>query len=65
MFKIVLLINLLLILLSLFTGAFFLAKDGGNQKRIFTSLALRIVLSLTLLVLLVTGYNFGWISPNA
>jgi len=64
-FKIIILINLLLVLLSLFSGAFFLAKDDGNQKRIFTSLALRITLSLTLLALLVIGYYFGLISPNA
>ena len=64
-FKIIILINLLLVLISLFSGAFFLAKDDGNKKRMLTSLALRITLSITLLLLLVVGYQFGLISPNA
>lgn len=64
-YKIILLINLLLVLVSLFSGAFFLAKDNGLQKRMFTSLALRITLSVTLLILVIAGYLMGWIVPRA
>lgn len=65
MYKIVLLINLILVLVSLFSSAFFLAKDKGDQKRMFTSLALRVTLSVTLLVLVISGYLMGWITPHA
>lgn len=62
-FKTIIVINLVLILISLFSGAFFLANDGSHQNRIFTSLLLRISLSITLLLLLIFGYNFGLINP--
>ncbi|MGE3320593.1 MAG: twin transmembrane helix small protein [Candidatus Berkiella sp.] len=65
MYKIILLINLILVLVSLFSGAFFLAKDNGLRNRMFGSLALRISLSITLLILIITGYFMGWITPHS
>ena len=62
-FKAIIIINLALILISLFSGAFFLANDDGHQNRIFTSLLLRVSLSITLISLLIFGYNSGLISP--
>ena len=65
MFKYVLLTNLLLILLSLAFGAFFLAKDKTkDSKRVVASLSFRIGLSITLIVLVVIGFANGWIAPH-
>jgi hypothetical protein len=64
MFKYVLMANLLLILLSLGFGAFFLAKDEKNSKKLVASLSFRIGLSITLIVLVVIGFANGWIAPH-
>ena len=64
MFKYVLIVNLLLILLSLAVGAFFLAKDEKNSNKLVASLSFRVGLSISLVVLLVVGVANGWIAPH-
>ena len=64
MFKYVILTNIFLILLSLGFGAFFLAKDEKNSKKLLASLSLRVGLSITLIVLLIIGFANGWIAPH-
>lgn len=64
MFKLLIVFNLLLILLSLAAGVIFLARDNGNNKRVVTSLTFRIVLSFTLFILLIIGYYTGEIAPH-
>lgn len=64
MFKLLIVFNLLLILLSLGAGIVFLAKDNGNNKRVVTSLTFRIILSFTLFILLIVGYYTGEIAPH-
>lgn len=64
MFKMLIVINLLLILISLGAGVVFLAKDNGSNKRVVTSLTFRIVLSFTLFILLIIGYYTGQITPH-
>ena len=63
-FKILIIINLALILLSLASGVFFLAKDDGKSNRVVTSLTVRVALSITLIVLLVAGFFTGNIVPH-
>jgi hypothetical protein len=63
-YKIIVIINLLLVLISLGAGAFFLGKDGNQHTRVLTALTVRISLSITLLVLLIVGYYLGLITPN-
>ena len=63
-FKILIIINLALILLSLASGVFFLAKDDGKSNRVLTSLTVRVALSITLIVLLVIGFFTGNIVPH-
>lgn len=63
-FKVLILINLLLILLSLFSGVFFLAKDQSQQRRLAHTLTLRIILSISLFMLLIIGYFTGHLSPH-
>lgn len=64
MFKILILINLALILFSLASGVFFLARDDGKGNRVVTSLTFRVVLSFTLIALLVVGFFTGAIAPH-
>ena len=64
MFKILIIINLALILISLFSGIIFLAKDNGSSNRIVTSLTIRVGLSICLICLLLVGYYTGNLQPN-
>ena len=64
MIKTLIIVNFILILLSLGSGMFFLAKDGGKTNRVVTSLTLRVVLSITLFILLFAGYYFGDLKPH-
>ncbi|HBA35144.1 MAG TPA: DUF2909 domain-containing protein [Gammaproteobacteria bacterium] len=64
MFKSLIVINLVLILISLFSGAFFLSRDKQGGNRVLTSLKLRVALSICLIVMVISGYFMGLISPN-
>jgi hypothetical protein len=64
MIKTLIVINFILILLSLGSGMFFLARDGGKTNRVVTSLTVRIILSVTLFILLFAGYYFGDLKPH-
>lgn len=63
-YKIIVIINLILVLISLGAGAFFLGKDDNQHTRVLTALTFRISLSISLLVLLIVGYYLGLITPN-
>jgi hypothetical protein len=62
--KVIVLILLAAVVVSLFSGLFFLVKDKDSPEstRMLTSLKIRVVLSLALVVFLVAAYSFGWIS---
>lgn len=64
MIKTLIIINLLLILVSLASGVFFLAKDDGKTLRVVQSLTVRVALSATLIALLLIGYFSGAITPH-
>jgi hypothetical protein len=64
MFKILIILNLILILISLFSGVIFLAKDNGKSNRIVKSLTIRVALSICLIGLLLIGYYTGNLQPN-
>lgn len=55
---------LILIIISLFSGLFFLIRDDGSQKRTLRALSIRIGLSLALILFLVIGFLSGWIKPH-
>ena len=60
MFRIVVIVLLLGVLSSLFSGLFFLYRDRGEGERAVKALTLRIALSIALFVLLILGYRLGW-----
>ncbi len=47
---------------SLGSALFFLFRDTGNSTRMLRSLAIRVGLSMTLFILLMAGYRFGFIT---
>ena len=62
--KAIVLILLAAVVVSLFSGLFFLVKDRDSQEstRMLTSLKIRVGLSITLVVFLVAAYSLGWLS---
>lgn len=64
LFKIVILILFGLILLSLFGGALFLARDKNGSMRTVYSLTVRVVLSVILFLLLMVGFYTGLLTPH-
>ncbi len=61
--KVIILILLAAVVVSLFSGLFFLVRDRDSPEstRMLTSLKIRVVLSITLVVFLVAAYLLGWI----
>jgi heme/copper-type cytochrome/quinol oxidase subunit 4 len=57
--KIVVILLLLAIVASLFSGLFFVYRDKGASNRAVVSLTIRIVLSLVVFLILVGSYFFG------
>jgi hypothetical protein len=62
--KIVIIILLLAVVASLFSGLYFVYKDKGGTNRAVTALTIRIALSVLVFLLLMGSYFFGWI-PGA
>lgn len=61
--KAIVLILLAAVVVSLFSGLFFLVKDrdSPDSTRMLTSLKIRVALSITLVIFLVTAFSLGWI----
>ncbi|MBZ0335412.1 hypothetical protein MARI_27330 [Marinobacter sp. JH2] len=64
MLKIAIVILLFAVIASLFSGLFFLIHDGGKTRRVVNSLAVRVALSVMLLVLLLIALWSGSITLN-
>jgi cytochrome bd-type quinol oxidase subunit 2 len=63
-FKALVILLLLVILVALSSGMFFLVKDKGESDRTVKSLTVRIVLSVALFLLLFIGFATGLIEPH-
>jgi hypothetical protein len=63
--KFIVLILLAAVVVSLFSGLFFLVKDRDKPEstRMLQSLKIRVGLSITLIIFLVAAYSLGWLSP--
>ena len=64
--KIIILLLLAAIVVSLFSGLFFLVKDSGRTRRTVNALTFRITLSVILIILVAYGFysgEFVWNQP--
>lgn len=61
MMKLLVVLMLLAIVISLFSGLFFLYRDRGAGSRTVRALTLRIGLSIGLFILLLLAFRFGLI----
>jgi heme/copper-type cytochrome/quinol oxidase subunit 4 len=57
--KIVVMLLLLAVVASLFSGLFFIYKDKGESNRAVISLTIRVVLSIAVFLILIGSYYFG------
>ena len=62
--KVIVLVFVALILLSLGSALYYLIKDRGGSNRTVKALTWRVALSITLFVLLMLGFHFGFITSN-
>jgi len=62
--KILILVLLLAVIVSLFSGLYFVYKDKGQTNRAVISLTIRIALSVLVFVILIASYYFGWIPQS-
>jgi hypothetical protein len=62
--KLIVLLLLAAVVISLFSGLFFLAKDKDhpNSPRLLNALKVRVALSIALVAFLVVSYQLGWIT---
>lgn len=64
MLKIFIVVLMLAVLVSLFSGLFFLIRDGGKTNRVLNSLALRVALSVLLLAVILISVWQGGLTLN-
>jgi hypothetical protein len=62
--KIIVIAGLVAVIASLFSALYFLYRDRGHGERMVKALALRVALSVTLVIFLVVSYKLGWIAPT-
>ncbi len=59
--KIILVVLLLLVVISLFSGLYFMYRDKGQSRRTVIALTIRVALSITISLIVIAGYFMGWI----
>ena len=59
LFKLAVVLMLVLVLISLFSGLFFLYRDKGDGDRVLRALTLRVSLSVVLFVGLLLAWRLG------
>ena len=62
--KFIVMILLLFVMVSLFSGLFFLVKDKGQTRRTVNALTLRIGLSIAIIVVIIIAAATGLIELN-
>ena len=63
--KLIIVILLIFIVISLFTALYFLIKSSENSAKVVKSLAVRVGLSLFVMLLIFLGSRFGVLEPHA
>lgn len=62
--KAVVVVALIAIIIALFSALFYLYRDRGHGTRMVKALAIRVALSIGLVIFLVVSYKLGWITPS-
>ena len=62
--KIVVVVMLLAVVTALFSGMYFMLKDGSDKRRTVRALSWRVGLQAALIGFLVLAYFMGWIEPH-
>lgn len=62
--KLIIALLLVAILVSLFSGLFFLIKDSSKSKRTLRALSFRVGLQVALIAFLLLATAQGWIHPH-
>ena len=62
--RILIIVLLFAVIASLFSGLYFVYKDKGTTNRAVISLTIRIALSVTIFLILLGAYYFGWIGER-
>lgn len=62
--KILVLLFVAFILASLFSALYFLLRDKGGSERTVKALTVRVALSVTLFILLMLAFHFGFITTK-
>jgi hypothetical protein len=62
--KILLVVLLGMVLLSLFSGLYFMYKDKGKSRRVVNALTIRIGLSMLIITIVIFGYFSGMLPPK-
>ena len=60
----IVIIALIAVVTALFTALVFLYRDRGRGTRVVTALAIRVLLSMSLIAFLVISWRMGWITPG-
>jgi hypothetical protein len=55
---------LFLVVVSLFSGLFFMYRDKGNSKRAVNALTVRVGLSILIIVIVIASYFMGLLPPK-
>ena len=64
MVRILVLLLLVGVLVSLFSGLFFMNRDQGDSRRMLTAMTIRISLSVLLFLVLFLAWRTGAIQPH-
>jgi branched-subunit amino acid transport protein AzlD len=58
--KIVLVVLLFAVIVSLFSGLFFMYRKKGNANSMVNALKIRVALSIIVFLIAIGGFVFGW-----
>jgi len=62
--RIVVIVGLVAVVTALIVAGVFLYRDRGRGNRVVIALAIRVLLSASLVGFLVFSYKMGWIAPT-
>jgi hypothetical protein len=62
--KVVIITVMLIILIALGSGLFYLINDSATSRRTVKALTVRITISILLFLFLLFGFASGWLIPN-